>query len=363
MALSRLSGHAERILYRVAGLPVALGAFLASSRDAAGDPLLSAFARSYWHPEGLDEWSELVGGLVAWPLALLIGCLWFTLRNGTEVRRRHGKGLLNQVAEQTRLYFSAGVLAPGITSFPSTMEMGATVRKAYLQRFETKPSLFPLLKRRCGSPLNDKIRFAEYCAERGIRCVETIVSLDGKHPAAELPDKDLFVKPSRGRGGRGAERWDRVAPGIFTGLGGQRLTAGALISHLAERSRYDPIVVQPRLDPHPGLRAVGNGALPTVRIVTCLDEQREPELIGAVFRMSVGSNRTVDNLHAGGIAANVALVTGTLRVLPIWDQTPGSAGFRRIPIPGQRSRAWRFRFGKKQSVSLSQRIVNLTTEW
>lgn len=312
MALSRLSGHAERILYRVAGLPVALGAFLASSRDAPADPLLSAFASSYWHPEGVDEWSELIGGLIAWPLALLIGSLWFTWRNGAEVRRRHGKGFVTQIAEQARLYFSAGVLAPWYYIFSLYDGDGRDRAKAYLQRFETKPSIFPLLKRRCGSPLNDKIRFAQYCAERGIRCVETIIGLNGRRPPAELPDRDLFVKPSKGRGGRGAERWDRVAAGVFTGPGGQRLIAGDLICRLVERSRYDPIVVQPRLDAHPRLRAVGTGALPTVRVVTCLDEQREPELIGAVFRMSVGTNRTVDNLHAGGIAANVTLVGGTL---------------------------------------------------
>jgi hypothetical protein len=52
--------------------------------------------------------------------------------------------------------------------------------------------------------------------------------------------------------------------------------------------------------------------LPTVRVVTCLDERGGPELIGAVFRMSVGKNVTVDNLHAGGIAAQVALDSGRL---------------------------------------------------
>ncbi len=71
-------------------------------------------------------------------------------------------------------------------------------------------------------------------------------------------------------------------------------------------------------------------------------------MIGGVFRMSVGDNRTVDNLHAGGIAANVSLSDGTLseatnlgvdvrlgwlsthpntgariegRTLPLWEQT------------------------------------------
>jgi hypothetical protein len=52
--------------------------------------------------------------------------------------------------------------------------------------------------------------------------------------------------------------------------------------------------------------------LPTVRIVTCLDEAGRGEVIGAVFRMSIGENRTVDNLHAGGIAAAVDVASGRL---------------------------------------------------
>jgi hypothetical protein len=66
------------------------------------------------------------------------------------------------------------------------------------------------------------------------------------------------------------------------------------------------------LNADPEVADLTAGALPTVRVSTCLDEQGEPEVVGAVFRMAIGSNRTVDNLHAGGIAAGVDLETGTL---------------------------------------------------
>jgi len=49
-----------------------------------------------------------------------------------------------------------------------------------------------------------------------------------------------------------------------------------------------------------------------VRALTCLDEQGRPELIAAVFRMAIGGNRTVDNIHAGGIAAGIDLETGAM---------------------------------------------------
>jgi N-formylglutamate amidohydrolase len=46
--------------------------------------------------------------------------------------------------------------------------------------------------------------------------------------------------------------------------------------------------------------------------VTCLDERGQPELVAAVFRMSLGENRTVDNIHAGGLACRVSLDGGEL---------------------------------------------------
>jgi hypothetical protein len=47
-------------------------------------------------------------------------------------------------------------------------------------------------------------------------------------------------------------------------------------------------------------------------MISCLDEREQPELIGAVLRMAIGTNVTVDNVHAGGIAAAVDLDEGRL---------------------------------------------------
>jgi hypothetical protein len=92
---------------------------------------------------------------------------------------------------------------------------------------------------------------------------------------------------------------------------------------------------------------LSNGALNTIRIISCLDEQGQPEIIAAVLRMAVGDNVTVDNVHAGGLAAAVNIEQGRLsqatdmgvdsrlgwidshpdtggritgRILPMWDE-------------------------------------------
>jgi len=308
MLISQIEDAAERLVYRVAGMPVALRA-LFDPQDA--DPLRTAFAHCYWHPDGAGEWCELVAGLLLWPLALLGGVPWYTLRNGPAIRRRFGTTMRDQVRQQVVLYFSAGVLPPWYYVF-SLHEDGPARAQSFIQRFETKSCYFRLLKKRKGSPLNDKHRFAEFCAERGIRCAPTVMSLAGDRPSRPLPDCDLFVKPTRGRGGRGAERWDVVGPSKFRRPDGEQLSGNELLGRLVRRSRRCALLIQPRLKPHRELAPLTAGALPTLRVLTCLGMAGGPEVVAAMIRTSCGRDRIVDNLHAGGIGALVDLGSGTL---------------------------------------------------
>lgn len=306
-----LADSAERLVYRAAGLPVALGVLLGAYGTSAEDPLRFAFARRYWHPHRASEWGELLGAILLWPFGLLLASAWFTWRNGPVIRRRSGKSISGQIKDQLRLYFSAGILPPWYYIF-SLHDDGDRRAGTYIQRFETKTCYFRLLKAHKGTPLNDKRRFAEFCADHGIRSVETLMNLDGKHPGGRLPDRDLFIKPTTGRGGRGAERWDSIAPSIFSGPAGEQLSGDELLARLVEKSGERPLIVQPRMHPHPDLTSVTAGALPTARILTCLDTAGEPKVMAAMMRTSFGKNRTVDNLHAGGIGALVDVASGTL---------------------------------------------------
>ena len=136
--------------------------------------------------------------------------------------------------------------------------------------------------------------------------------LEGKHPGRPLPERDLFIKPVNGRGGRGAERWDHAGPSLFIRPGTNPLDGHALLSRLVAKSRRRPLIVQPRLLPHDGLCTITTGALPTLRVLTCLNTNGEPEVVAAMLRSSCGTSRTVDNLHAGGIGALIDLETGML---------------------------------------------------
>jgi hypothetical protein len=301
----------ERLLYKVAGLPVAVrGLFRARDRDA-GDVIRSAYGDAYWQ-RGFRNWAEIAAAGLLSPVVVLLGTAWFTARNGPVVRNRGKKGLAAQAAEQLRLYFTDGVLSPWYYIFDLHHGGDGPCASGFLQRFETKAGIYPLLRKGVVSELNNKRLFADYCAAKGVPCIPYLFCLDGTGSVGSLPDCDLFVKPADGRGGRGAERWDRVSRGRFSGPCGERLTSKQLLARLTDRAQCRPLLVQRRVETHSDLVELTSGALPTVRVTICLNEKGEPEVVSAVFRMAIGDNRTVDNLHAGGIASGVRLDDGAL---------------------------------------------------
>ena len=191
---------------------------------------------------------------------------------------------------------------------------------AYLSRAQTKHGTNRLLAqaRESSSPLGDKEAFARFCAKHRLNTLPILFSihqgcLRGLGGASSLPKTDLFVKPVCGRGGRGAERWDYAGNDSYTCVAGRTLSTSQLLDRLCEMSRWQPYLVQERAQNHPAISDLSNGALSTIRMISCLDERDQPEIIGGVLKMAVGANVTVDNVHAGGIAAAVDLECGRLR--------------------------------------------------
>lgn len=309
MSIGRsIASELERTIYVIAGLPISIHAGSNAPTPAAGD-IRRAFAHRYWHPDCARDVVELLIGLVLAPVAVPLAALWFTFRNGRVIRKREGKGLLAQFIEQLRLYGSDGIVGPWYYIL-SLHRDGSRRAPTFLQRCETKRGIYALLRGKTGSPLGQKQMFAQRCAAAGLRCVACEMVIDGRPlDPTGLPDCDLFVKPLVGSGGKGAERWDRVGLRRWDNA---RLELGDrdLIAHLRTKGR--PFIVQKRVRTHPALEPLTSGATPTVRALTMIDEHGEPELVASVFRMSFGANRTVDNIHAGGLACAVSLNDGRL---------------------------------------------------
>jgi hypothetical protein len=109
-----------------------------------------------------------------------------------------------------------------------------------------------------------------------------------------------------------------------------------LLAALLEQSLKDDFIIQPRLINHPEISDISNDALSTVRVLTCRNENGEPEATNVAFRMAVGGNSVVDNFHQGGLAAAVDMKTGAIGEASDIGIKPGM-GWREIhPVSGVR---------------------------
>jgi hypothetical protein len=279
-----------------------------------------AYLSRYWRPDTPAEWFDIAVAILIWPIAIIITAFWFTMKNGSIVAKRFGRSRLSQLGDVLRLAVTSGLLPPWYYIFELYRPGKIDEARWYLTRGQTKRGVYCILSEARGScsPLSDKEDFARHCANANVDALPVLLSvhdgeLRGRIRAADhLPRTDLFVKPVRGRGGRGAERWDHLGNGLYRHTSGELLNAQEFLERLRRKSRSQPYLVQERVVNHPAMDDLTNGALSTVRMITCLDEQDRPEIMGAVLRMAVGSNVTVDNVHAGGLAAAVDLSEGRL---------------------------------------------------
>lgn len=314
--MSRLNKLAERITYRAAGLPITIRA-LAAGEAGPGAVIRRAYARHYWTIGSWQDAVEIVLGALMLPAGTLLSALYLTARNGPIVARRSGTSRTAQFIQQLWFACSRGILPPWYYVFALHEPARRARAASFLQRCETKAGVFIKLKQRHSpqSPLSDKSAFADHCRRSKLphAAVLGVAYPQGLRLRDErLAATDLFIKPLDGSGGKGAERWDYIGGETYQNADRVKLSADELVTHLTQRASKRPLLIQPRLVNHPELADLANGALATVRVLTCLNEKEEPEVMGAVFRMAVGGNQTVDNLHAGGLASRVDLATGEL---------------------------------------------------
>lgn len=317
----RLLNSAESLAYDLIGFPVAIAYLAKRHRQPPSDNpayyIRGLYCAHYWSRGGGALRGVFAG--LAWPFALAADAVLLTSRNGTYVREIAGKSIIRQLGEQIALASRKSVVPYWYYMFEIYDDRRCEAASLYLQRYETKGYILDLLQPKNDDGMQDKAEFWRHCRAAGVRAVPVLMVVSAGETvmpdpaeAQDLPGEDLFVKPRIGRGGRNAERWD------YDGQGGWRnqevitLDVKGLLKHLTGLSGKRDYVVQPRLANHPDLTAINNGALATVRIVTCRNETGGFEATDAAFRMAIGMNSTVDNFHAGGIAAAVDMKTGRL---------------------------------------------------
>jgi hypothetical protein len=260
-----------------------------------------------------------------WPPAMILFAFAFTAVNGRRIAREFHRSIWSQFTGQIRLAFVHGLPPTFYYAYELHEPQNRGKVHEYIHRAQLKRGgdIYGRLYR--ASPeggkraniLNDKIAFTRFCRERNLSIPSPVAFIsNGVFEWAEagkpgLPPADLFVKPSKENGGDGTERWI-FAGGRYREGKGRVLGEEELIRHLAKRSLRRPFLLQHCLVNHADLRDLTAGALSTLRIYTMLDEKGEAEHIFTMLRMSQDSRRIVDNVCAGGIAAEVDPSTGML---------------------------------------------------
>jgi putative polysaccharide biosynthesis protein len=312
----------ELLAYDLAGLPMAVRALVAGPRPTtvttSAQYLHTVYARLYWQKRNLLALLRTVLAILLFPLALPVSIAVYTRRNGRIIRERTGKPISRQIAEQAWLSVVHSIAPYWYYVFELHEDALRARAGLYLQRHETKGPAYGMLQPATDDGMQDKLVFSAACLAHAVCAAPVVLDVTGgvaSEPgggAPRLPARDIFVKPRVGRGGRHAERWDWSGGDAYTSVDGHVVTERALMARLERLSAERSYIVQPRLANHPDLADLNNGALATVRIVTIRDELGGFEATDAVFRMAIGRNRTVDNFHAGGIAAAVDIKTGAL---------------------------------------------------
>jgi hypothetical protein len=327
--LTTLKGHAwkallrgsEAFAYHVVGLPMALRRIFRGKPTLALPPaeyLHRHYAWTYWQL----PWGPLKGlvAAIAWPIALPVAVFVFARRNARAIAARSGVSSAAQVIGQVEMASRFAIAPFWYYMFELHLPERKKRAQLYLTAHETIGPAYSLLQPPEGADgMDDKIWFAEHCHEQGVRAVPVLMHFSRgerqplKGGSGVLPDGDLFIKPRSGSGGHRMERWDFIGEGRYRNAHAQVLTREQLMEKLARQSLKDDFLVQPRLANHPALDDISNGALATVRLLTCRNEQGRAEATNAAFRMAIG-NSVVDNFHQGGLATAVDMQIGVIGI-------------------------------------------------
>ncbi|NJO33193.1 MAG: hypothetical protein HC869_08635 [Rhodospirillales bacterium] len=225
-----------------------------------------------------------------------------------------------------------GAVRPGAALFDLTQEIlrvrvvpaGAAAQRPALYRaipVQRRPAQSARVPDRAATRriLNDKAAFFRHCQALGISTIPTflVIREDGtswRHLPFEgvLPRRDLFLKPMRGRGGRGCERWQWLGDGRYQSQDGDLLSDTELLAHIQKAARSHAMMVQEAMKPHAELCDLSLTVLTSCRMMTVKNEAGGFEATHAVFKSSTKQGAIVDNFHKGGIVSKVDMQTGAL---------------------------------------------------
>lgn len=193
---------------------------------------------------------------------------------------------------------------------------------------KTLRAINPLHERRV---VNDKLEFFLHCQRHDIPTIPVLVAIQPpydqpthgpNHVATRTqftevlagPQDRLFFKLTKGTWGQHAFIAERRNT-LWHFAGRQGSSSDILQYCISVGGSEAGWIVQPLVTASPLLRSLNTGrALSTIRAVTCMDSQGNPELLHAVYRIPTGENVTDNFAHgsSGNLVAPIDTATGVL---------------------------------------------------
>lgn len=306
------------------------------------DYIYYAYAQHVWRKLTLVNYAGLLLILTCWPLVFIGTWLRFSARAGPKVKRLTGKSLWRQTAEQLALALRLSVSPEKYYNFDLYVDEKRAQADELIVRFVFKGGVHSVIaewqrqtmrqSERTKVLLNDKFRFDAYCWSHGVASIGSVCNASAAGDIAwaegtlgQLPPQDLFIKPTKGKGGRGCERWDFAGGGRYRRFPtGEEADEARMLARLRELARQQPFLIQPRAINHPELRDLCGAALSSMRMMSIRAPAGAFEVLFAVFKISGQGHSIVDNFHAGGWVCQVDMDTGALGSASDWGiQEPG----------------------------------------
>jgi hypothetical protein len=151
--------------------------------------------------------------------------------------------------------------------------------------------------------LRNKQRFVQHMLAAGLPVPDTYLPDREPAPAWLARQQAIILKPSFSSKGRGVLRFERGAGDAWSSP--DRL-AEAELTRRIERLAGRLGCAQAALATSAAMAPLSPGALPTLRLVTCLDENGVPEIAAAAMRLSRNAANPVDNFNAGNLVCSVS---------------------------------------------------------
>lgn len=199
----------------------------------------------------------------------------------------------------------------------SGAHLGMKARKG-LHRL-LNPGAFPFE----ANPLKNKHLFAARATAAGLPIPVSFSGNEAALPGWLAREEAVIAKPNYSSKGAGIVGFRRI-----DGRWPEADIEARLLALWQQGS-----VVQRLYPPHAALQFLSPGALPSLRVMTCVNEAGAIEECGVVLRLSAGGPRPVDNFNAGNI---VVAVDGEGRCGRAFRRTPaGLTALCQHPVTGE----------------------------